>query len=860
MKITLNDILALAFVILLSLVLKKFLLIPLVAIAIVYLLGKDLDSCHKNLAYLAAMMIPFLPFLVFFLFYLPFTIFGILLSKRSFIKSYVLGLSIILILRIFLYHLTMLGVPLTKWTILFTTLLFLSISYSFFIKKNGMQEVKNTFKVDGKEFRILLGTLFFLFFVSQVIYNNTSLYGSNGTQIYAKQKFVIDSIEKYGKFPLYDPGIGMGEQLFLTDSPTHFIKDILVLATIWLRPWFGEVLIYNAYHMFILWMVMLAASVLLRELLSREGKDNSALTHYFVILGSIAIALSFVFVRLLESFKAFSAHPINLLLLALLFTKPKKPLEWLVIGYLMLFSYMVHAIQAMGVFVLAVSILIVMYVRDWASVRNGFSYLLSHKVKAGAIVLIFIAVMFGYTATGYITKDYLRQSNPGIIQPNPWPNTIGWFFGFFENPDITILSIHYPDLRRIDTKHSGFFLSVIGGISFLILLFAFKHDAMGKSSLFCWAFVLQFILYGISTNIINVGNLEPGYRIVLPYAIVALAISFCALFDALKNIKMKAVIAIVCLAFLVHSFYYVNINMGNIHSSSIISKNVFPDVIAAIERLPIDGRFITYGHFSNEVDAGIASSTGRYFTRYQYNLWSSKNNIYELVHTQHSFGEFPELAGLSGAQLHNYWALGGYKYMFINACHPVGNTILQKAYPNYTQPFFQSEQNKCLILAKVNNVSYAEKVSVLKEVDDVVYKREDGYYYLTVSDLSRYHVDRKAALNGVSNSPSPPQELSFKRTTPQEVEISGDFRPGDWVNFKEEYFFRWRAYMDGKEVPVYPSNFNMILIKVTEPGTSIHLVYDILPSERIFHIISLIGTFLCAALFLLLLRRPEWLD
>ncbi len=757
MKLTLSDILALLFVLLLSLVLKKIFFLPLALIALIFVFGGRLKSGHKNLAYILALTATFLPFFIFFAFYLPFVVFGAFLSNRTFIKSYVLGTAIILILRIFLYHANMLGFPLTEWTILFVIFFFIVIAYSIFIKKYGVAKVQELFIVDSREFKILAGTLFFLFFVGSVLYNNSSLYASNGTQIYAKQKFVIDSIEKFGKFPLYDPGIGMGEQLFLTDSQTHFTKDILVLATIWLKRWFGEVLLYNAYHMFILWLTILGASILLREILSRNGEDNSALTPYFVVLGSIAIGLSFVFVRLLESFKAFSAHPINMLIFALLISRPKKPIEWFVIAYLMLFSYMVHAIQAIGVFFLALSILIIMYARDIPSIKSAIAYLFSHKLKGLAIVFIFILVMFGYTATGYLTKNYIRESSPGFFQPNPIANSIGYFEAFlYKNPDVTPFSIKYPNLARLDTKHSGFFLSVIGGISFLILLFAIGNERFRKAGLFNWAIMLQFLLYGLFTNFINIGNLEPGYRIVLPYMVVALAISFCAMGDALNDRRIKAAFALICLLFLIHSFYYVKINISNVHSSSIISGNVFPDLIQAINQVPIDGRFITYGMFSNEVDAGIASVTGRYFTRYQYNLWSAKNNLYEKVHTQHSFGDFPNLPSLSGTELRNYWDLGGYRYVLFNACHPIGNLVFQKTYPNQTQPLFQSQQNQCLIISRVNNVSYAEKVSVIPNVSEEVYAQEGGSIYFTLSDLPRYSFGRNEALKGAPSEPSPP--------------------------------------------------------------------------------------------------------
>ncbi len=859
MNLKLNSILAIIFLVILSIALKQLFPVSTAILALIILFGNRVDEHTKNLLLIIICTLPFLPFFVFFLFYLPFIVFGSLLSNPSFIKSYVLGTSVILLLRIMLYYANMAGVPLTEWTILFVILAFLALSYFLFIKKNGISAAKSLFSMGPRDYKILLGTLFFLFVFASIIYNNTSLYGSNGTQIYTKQKFVIDSIENYGFFPHYDPGIGMGEQLFLTDSPTHFTKDVLVLTTIWMKQWFGEVLIYNAYSLFILWMVMLAASLLLRELLSKDGKDNTNWTPYFVILGSCAIGLSFQFVRILESFKAFSAHPINMLLFALLLTKPKKAAEWFIIGYLMLFSYMVHAIQAIGVFVFGVSILIVLHWRDSESFLSLLNYGKKRWFLGIVIALVFIGVLLGYTLGGFFSKNYLRETLPGIFLPDPITNIKYFVKDYFTNDGTTPFSINYPDLRRLDTKQSGFFLTVIGGISFFLCLFGIKNTSHRKTGLFNLAFIVQFFLYGFATNTFNVGNLEPGYRIILPYTVVVLALSISSFCDAIpRNLKFGA--TFLFLAFFLHSSYYASINMANIHSSSVISKNTLSQEIAFIETLPLDGRFITYGLFSNEMDAGIAAVTGKYFTRYQYNLWTSTHNIYGKVHTQHSFGEFPELEGLTGTELKNYWILGGYKYLFLNVCHPVGNTILQKTYPNHIQPLYQNQQNQCLIIAKVNDSEYVTTATIQKNLNESAYAQPFGYRYYSLSSLPRYEIDVESALSGVENDANlipEPRALQFKRENPQYVIIEGGFKEGDWVNFKEEYFFRWKAFINGEEQQIYPSNFNMILIKVTQPGNTIELIYQILPIEKFFNTVSLIATIACAALFLLLLRNPD---
>src|SRR3989338_662148 len=409
MKVKLNDILIIAYLILLSLVLKELLYIPLGIAILVFLLGQKLEPGIKNLIYISIATLPFPPFFVFFIFYIPFLVFGTVLENPTFIKRYVLGFAVTHILRLVVYYPNVLGVKIGPFFILAVLSVFLLIAYYVFIKKKGKESLKDVFSVSGEDYKILLGTLFFLFFVTHVMYNDTSLHTSNATEIYSKQSYVIKTIENYGFFPQYDPAIGMGEQLFLTDSQLHFTKDILVIATILLKNWFSTLLIYNSHSMFILWMTILGAAILLKQLLSMNGKNNSRYTVYFIILGSLAIGLSFQFVRILESLKSFSAHPINMLLFAMILSKPKKAAEWFIIGYLLVLTYMVHVIQAIGVWVFAFSLLLVVYANDIPSIKEGASYLLKNKWKVAFVLVMFLGVMFAYTLVGASYDDYIRE-------------------------------------------------------------------------------------------------------------------------------------------------------------------------------------------------------------------------------------------------------------------------------------------------------------------------------------------------------------------------------------------------------------------------------------------------------------------
>ena len=97
-----------------------------------------------------------------------------------------------------------------------------------------------------------------------------------------------------------------------------------------------------------------------------------------------------------------------------------------------------------------------------------------------------------------------------------------------------------------------------------------------------------------------------------------------------------------------------------------------------------------------------------------------------------------------------------------------------------------------------------------------------------------------------------PQKLDFRRISPTEIEIYGNFKDNDWVTFKEDYFPRWRAYENGKEIPLAASNHELILVN-TVKGNVIKLIYSVLPVEKVYGILSLLSILLLMVVFVILL-------
>src|SRR3989338_7533101 len=115
MKIKLIPVISIVYFLLVFVLLKKFSIFPIIFLIVVLFIDylTDLRAGIKNLLYFLAALSAFYPLLMLFLLYLPFAVFGLLLEKRSFAKSYVLGFVVSFIPAIFLYFLsTYLNMPL----------------------------------------------------------------------------------------------------------------------------------------------------------------------------------------------------------------------------------------------------------------------------------------------------------------------------------------------------------------------------------------------------------------------------------------------------------------------------------------------------------------------------------------------------------------------------------------------------------------------------------------------------------------------------------------------------------------------------------------------------------------------------
>ncbi len=837
MKLRINSVLLFVYILLLSIILNQVLYIPFIIAVIAVLAGKYIPD-FENILYVLALASPFLPVLYILIFYLPFVVYGYLLETSSFIKKYLFGYALSFFSAIVLYILSILGIRLSK--ILIISIFYLPVIFvalRIYFRQKSFQEITNLYKIELKEFVVLLTIIFFLFFVTHNIINSSNLYNSNGTYVYTKFLSVAEGINNQGQIPQYEPRIAEGEHLFFTDTAVFYSN--LAFANVILN-WINPVLFFNSVTVFIIWLSILGAWLFLHELLPSK---SDYLQDLIAAIGALSIVLSFMFIQLFESFKQSSTYPINFLILAIIFSMPKKAKHLIPIGALLILSFLIHGTQFVGFIMLAFFSFLILFLwhNPKEQINQSWNYFKRNKFKLVLIFIFFLLVPYFYLAPQQMFRSYMRESpsfkadfsNAKIVIPEYLYG--GLFFDKNTNP----LSVKYPDPRRIDERKFGFFFTFAGIASLAFVLFNLRKNSFRKTAAFSMAYLAHFLVSGFLVIFTFVAAAEYGYRTVLPFMLVMLVACIASAICSFSSKSIKYAMCLVFLTAFIHASVYVRQNLEGIHSESIIAGETFKDEISLISRLPNDGRIMTFGMYSNAVDMAMASLTNHYFSRYGFLQWNLEDNIYYRLTHLNSFGAMDALQPLEGNELANYLRLGGYKYVFANICHPSGAIVVGKIFPANSVGIYQNQNERCMVILSVTNSSYSEKVDLVKEVDEKNYNSSDGYKYMTISRNKKvYNFDIGQYSNYFVNEPRVPEPLQLKRLSPEKVEIYGNFDDSGWVVFKEELFPRWKAYMDGKEVPLLATNNRMMLIK-TINGSQITLEYSLLPKEMTAGILSL---------------------
>jgi len=841
MKLKINIFFLIIYLVAISLFLKKIEFIPLGIAVLLLLFDLRINEYIKNLIYIIVALMPFLPFLALFLIYLPFSIFGLVFSNASFIKRYLFGFAIAIFSTLMIYTASMAF----NFHLNFSIILLIFYIPVIFAAYNAYKKKKlhEVFKIKSSDYKIIIISLFFLFFITHIMLTDNSLFVSNGT--YFKFYMPVKSIENYNAFAFYAPYSFHGEQLFLIDSPAFFSHITLIKI---LLPWLNPVLFYNYISVFILFLSILGASLIIKEVVSNKIGNIKT---YIIAIGSFVIVLGFVFIQYLESFKHLFSTPVGLLIFALILSNSKKIKYLIIILALLSLTLALHAAHSLGIVLISLSLLITMQfgkdsiLRNFAEFKKNFA---KHKFKIITLLLIVLLIpVFYFIPIVYYSEMFGRDTsfNFDVFIPSAISYIKPQLFG-----DGNLLSFNYPDLMANGDPKIGILFSVFILFSLVYSLINIRKFYFSKVNMLILALFLGIIASSIAISLPLLNNMEYGYKTIALYTYIFLFVSICVVIFSFKNSILRWVLLAVLVSGFIHALPFVKTNLSNIHAESFIGGQAYKEEIDFIKQLPVDGRIITYGLFANAVDPGLHSLTDRYLARTEIKTFDFSREIYIKVHSWHSWGVFEGLESMPNNLFVNYLRLGGYKYLFLNICHPVGQIVLNKVQPNFAQPIYQNPNNQCLVMMSVNNSYYTEKVNVVSDEErESVINIGDGAYFVSINKNLRYYDTEDFSPNKIKlNEPKP---LTFERLNNNHVIIKGNFDDDEWVVFKEQYFPRWKATINGEEVPVISTNDNLILIK-TIKGNKIILKNELLPVEKIPGFISSLAIILFIVFLIIL--------
>ena len=841
MKIKLLQILLIIYFILIFILLKTFSIFSIGFFIAAVLLDyfTSLKTGIKNLLYLLSALSVFTPTFSLFLIYLPFAVFGSFLTKKNFIKSYILGYSISFVPSVIIYLIsTYLAIPLNFFAIVIIFYLLPAIAI-FVLKKKSIEALE----IKEKESIFILTVFFFTAIIAMGIVDDSNLFMSNGTREFSRLQPAVEGLKDNGLVPLYQPGTGQGEATYLWIPPSHISNFFLVN---YLLSFLSPILFFNTYSFFILFISTLSLGILFFAILN---KKESTITWLAVTAITLIVGLNFIFLQKLEAIKQFSAYPLAFLFLAIILENPKSFRDFFILMYFAAILMTIHPAYGFEILLIAFGLFLLrkLYiVKDRNEIKDFFNFIFSHKILIIATIVSLMLIPLFYFSNSIIYQDYLHD----VSTDEPYFKTVtkdvtDYLKGFYIN-DMSILSLRYPDVRRIDDHKIGFLISVVGVITLILLNFMFKRKDIRNFLIFEGAIAIKVLLLAF---------IAPRYSAALGglfrtnkwFTLILLGASILVFICLFKKKYLKLfMITIVAIAF-VHSVSPASQNITNIHGEGIMSGTIYTNEINFIKQLPVDGRILTYGLFANAIDFGVNQLTGRYFSRDEREELSHHGrSIYNKIHNANSFGNPNLISGISGLELSNYFKLNGYKYLFLNICHPSGSVVAQKIFPDFSHGIYQ---NECMVFLTVNNTNYIEKIDIVENVDDEIYKTKEGYKFTTI--LKDYGFEDEQ-LDFVS-APKEPEPLQFERISQSKFKISGNFEENENILVKERYWPRWKAYMNGREIPVYPNNHDLILLK-TIKGDNILLEYTPLKIEKVIGNLSLIGLLIFSILFILLLK------
>jgi hypothetical protein len=428
-----------------------------------------------------------------------------------------------------------------------------------------------------------------------------------------------------------------------------------------------------------------------------------------------------------------------------------------------------------------------------------------------------IAAFFAVPLLVFLQQGYGAPAQEHTFKPPSWETVRAWYTG---------------EPGRAEDGRYGLLLGLATLAALGIL--AWKRPA-GTGFVTAWLACLTLLfsigsLPGLANILVEFSRLEP--LTLLLHGLV-LGLAAAALGGLSRDARTLGILALVAL-----TAWYAPTTMHR--TTDFVSSPVIAHQLekpnADLATLGPEHRFTTYGPPAIAFHAMMAVVHRVPVNGYGFRQGQHTDIWYTLLYNLSTEGP---PADADGMQLFNLLRATNTKYIWMDICQPGGKAAYQR---------FLEDCGGCGIKRKDLDLAGGEDCVSILVLPNTSYAELTPFYAATEDTRTLYrrpHASRATflqsgvpPLDGTMNfSQLPePEPLAFSRPHNEEIRVTIP-RPG-WVVVKEEYFPRWQAALNGRELPLVETSLGLMAVNAPEAGELV-LTYRTFLRGRVLAVISL---------------------
>ncbi len=753
----------------------------------------------------------------FFLLILPSYLFSyIFITKEriNFIERLLIALPLSGLFQLFLTVGNFFSLPITKTTG-YSILFILPIFLIFLKKRNNLKDFFQGITHEiTKEHIFALGVLFLITFVLwKPLLQDEKLPLSDQVNNQAHINEFYDELQTHNRILLSTPKLSEGIT-YVHELYFHYFRVALLT---FLDGKHNITHHQNGLAFFSLFFILLGMYAVAK----RFGFNNieSFLIPLFFITNPF-ISSKLGYSGDIREMVTFAFFPSMIILIQLFIQKKGEVKEWILLGVLAAVSAHSHVVDfAYAGVTLAFFYFIFLFLTDKKRIFDK-----SHNIRLlvflGTLIILISSHFIGFAAfynergeAGKITQSL------GISQA---------FTTFFVN-DFLVKITSGPD-RNVYSDFTGTFFFIMGLIGLVFCYLKRKDEKniqIGSLGLGFWLMIFFFTAIMLFFNTSELYF----YRALMLFVFVW---SFFIVSILQNMIEKKQVYFALLLLSVLFLFYYgeASQKLNEQWVFETAQNGLFQDAYKELSNKFGTGRVITYGTFSYGVEPVIPkNSDGK--------LWMVTHTITNSMDPQQDLKDGGEttLSSYHFEYILNRLRNTFTKYIIIVTCDQNRNGA-------QTNEAFKSNTNTTTLINLINTQcvsiyylpsNFIESTTLIDSnlPEKQLYSFPGSSRGTGFMDKENYKVflGKSVVTEKDTETLSKQKPYNYLFVNRDTLEIQGPFNENSWIVVKEHYYKRWHAFLDGKEIPIYRSNLNTLLLHV-DKGNRIVLEHSLFWYEK----------------------------